>query len=267
MVTMTVYSEVKRLYSSLQEMVGLRRRKRQLQISESFNFKKETTILPGLTEDEISVLREKAAASRLGIAHADAYTSYTVGTLTPAILPLSSASSSSRMSAAAAAGVGPLSLSPPPPPAPPRLLIPIPIPIPGGINASRHGSGSSASVRSGGSTLGGNGNGMAPVLLPGGVEGMNDLDFLLFGNPSGMGPPPPPHSRVVESRLAMPPVSAAAAASSVGSATAMAISPLELDGVGGGAVDWDMEFDFQLGSPVSPLSPASGGRGRFLGRD
>ena len=73
MVTMTVYSEVKRLYSSLQEMVGLRRRKRQLQIvrpphthysqpcmyvltmsiqSEPFNFKQETTILPGLTEDE-----------------------------------------------------------------------------------------------------------------------------------------------------------------------------------------------------------------------
>jgi hypothetical protein len=56
MVTMTVYSEVKRLYSSLQEMVGLRRRRRQLQIvspslhlfthpltsppqSEPFNFK------------------------------------------------------------------------------------------------------------------------------------------------------------------------------------------------------------------------------------
>ena len=110
---------------------------------------------------------------------------------------------------------------------------------------------------------------MVPVLLGGGgAEGMNDLDFLLFGNPSGMGPAAPPsHSGVVVSRLAMPPVSAAAAASSGGSASAMAISPLELDGVGGGAVDWDMEFDFQLGSPVSPLSPASAGRVRVWGRD
>jgi hypothetical protein len=32
MAAMSVYSEVKRLYTSLQEMVGLRRRKRQLQI-------------------------------------------------------------------------------------------------------------------------------------------------------------------------------------------------------------------------------------------
>jgi hypothetical protein len=70
MVNMTVYSEVKRLYSSLQEMVGLRRRKRQLQIvrpshalvnslaltnhlqSEPFDFKREATIIPGISEDE-----------------------------------------------------------------------------------------------------------------------------------------------------------------------------------------------------------------------
>ncbi|SPQ23886.1 9c2fd302-a5fe-4045-996b-7cd1385ffa46 [Thermothielavioides terrestris] len=52
MAAMNVYSEVKRFYTSLQEMVGLRRRKRQLQISEPFDFKKETVVLPGLTEDE-----------------------------------------------------------------------------------------------------------------------------------------------------------------------------------------------------------------------
>ncbi|KAK3353238.1 hypothetical protein B0T25DRAFT_206384 [Lasiosphaeria hispida] len=69
--TMQIYSNVKRLCSSLQDMVTFRRRKdakRQFQISEPFNFKKEPTTLPGLNEDEISVLREKAAASRLGIA-------------------------------------------------------------------------------------------------------------------------------------------------------------------------------------------------------
>ncbi|KAK0627308.1 hypothetical protein B0T14DRAFT_563124 [Immersiella caudata] len=68
---MSVCMNVKMLCSSLQDMVGLRRRKDvkgQLQISQPFNFKKETAILPGLTEDEITVLREKAAASCLGVA-------------------------------------------------------------------------------------------------------------------------------------------------------------------------------------------------------
>ncbi|KAH6635668.1 hypothetical protein B0J18DRAFT_55145 [Chaetomium sp. MPI-SDFR-AT-0129] len=51
MASMLVYSEVKRLYTSLQEIMG-RRRKRQLQISDPFDFKKEVTIIPGLTEDE-----------------------------------------------------------------------------------------------------------------------------------------------------------------------------------------------------------------------
>ncbi|KAK0715589.1 hypothetical protein B0H67DRAFT_645320 [Lasiosphaeris hirsuta] len=68
---MQVYSNVKRICSSLQDLITFRQRKdakRQFQISEPFNFKKEPTTLPGLSEDEISVLREKAAASRLGIA-------------------------------------------------------------------------------------------------------------------------------------------------------------------------------------------------------
>ncbi|KAK1759230.1 hypothetical protein QBC47DRAFT_436900 [Echria macrotheca] len=85
---MQVYTNVKRIYSSLQDRVGFRRRKdlKRLQIlslrefleesaipltpkqSQPFDFKKEATILPGYTEDELSVLREKAAASRIGIA-------------------------------------------------------------------------------------------------------------------------------------------------------------------------------------------------------
>ncbi|KAK0641480.1 hypothetical protein B0T16DRAFT_461540 [Cercophora newfieldiana] len=67
---MSVCMNVKMLCASLQDMVGFRRRKdaKRLQISQPFNFKKEATILPGLTEDEITVLREKAAASCLGVA-------------------------------------------------------------------------------------------------------------------------------------------------------------------------------------------------------
>ncbi|KAK3324358.1 hypothetical protein B0T19DRAFT_443772 [Cercophora scortea] len=37
------------------------------EMSEPFNFRKEAVMLPGLSEDEISVLREKAAASQLGV--------------------------------------------------------------------------------------------------------------------------------------------------------------------------------------------------------
>ncbi|KAK0718008.1 hypothetical protein B0T26DRAFT_751993 [Lasiosphaeria miniovina] len=69
--TMHVCSNFKRFCSSLQDLVSFRRRKdlrRQLQISEPFNFRKEDTVIPGLTENEITVMREKAAASCLGIA-------------------------------------------------------------------------------------------------------------------------------------------------------------------------------------------------------
>ncbi|KAJ9142950.1 hypothetical protein NKR23_g6762 [Pleurostoma richardsiae] len=49
----------------------LRRRKekkRVLEISAPFNFQKVDLNLPGISDDEISVLREKAIASRIGIA-------------------------------------------------------------------------------------------------------------------------------------------------------------------------------------------------------
>jgi len=68
---MSVCINFKMLCSSLQDIVGFRRKrapKRQLQISQPFNFKKETSVLPGFTEDEIALLREKAAASCLGVA-------------------------------------------------------------------------------------------------------------------------------------------------------------------------------------------------------
>ncbi|TPX09077.1 uncharacterized protein E0L32_001661 [Thyridium curvatum] len=65
----------------LQDFCRIRRKKKQgLKItakltkdllptqSAPFNFKKEESILPGISDDEISILREKAAASRIGIA-------------------------------------------------------------------------------------------------------------------------------------------------------------------------------------------------------
>jgi hypothetical protein len=102
---------------------------------------------------------------------------------------------------------------------------------------------------------------------------MNDLDLLLFGNPSGVGGGDVHNldnmggggaagtgkGTVMETALFRPVLPA--------SATTASISPLELDAtpaVSLGA-DWDMEFDFQLGSPVSPLSPASGGKKGIVG--
>ncbi|RYP53314.1 hypothetical protein DL768_001671 [Monosporascus sp. mg162] len=57
----------------LQRLVGLKGKvqtpkRRSLQISAPFNFKHETVALPGVSEDEIAILKEKAAASRLGVA-------------------------------------------------------------------------------------------------------------------------------------------------------------------------------------------------------
>jgi hypothetical protein len=113
---------------------------------------------------------------------------------------------------------------------------------------------------------------------------MNDLDLLLFGDPSGTIATAAPYYQagmmgmgmgVEGTALVMPlPVSGVVkAGASTGGGGGSAsfssgmISPLELDdsfGGGGGRMDWDMEFDFQLGSPVSPLSPAEGGRKGFM---
>jgi hypothetical protein len=121
---------------------------------------------------------------------------------------------------------------------------------------------------------------------PGGKQGlksvsMNDLDLLLFGDPSETIATAAPYFQAgmgmgmggEGAELVMPlPVSGVVKGGGVGgggsaSFSSGMISPLELDdsfGGGGGRMDWDMEFDFQLGSPVSPLSPAEGGRKGFM---
>jgi hypothetical protein len=58
--------------SRLVRLIGLKQKpqpqRRTLQISKPFNFKHVNASLPGYSEDEIAILKEKAAASRLGVA-------------------------------------------------------------------------------------------------------------------------------------------------------------------------------------------------------
>lgn len=58
--------------SRLVRLMGLKQKpqpqRRTLQISKPFNFKHENATLPGYSEDEIAILKEKAAASRVGVA-------------------------------------------------------------------------------------------------------------------------------------------------------------------------------------------------------
>ncbi|KAK3688023.1 hypothetical protein B0T22DRAFT_142970 [Podospora appendiculata] len=62
---------ISRFCDTLQSIVSPRRsmimKRKEMVISEPFNFRRETVLLPGLSEDEISVLREKAAASQLDV--------------------------------------------------------------------------------------------------------------------------------------------------------------------------------------------------------
>lgn len=70
---MQIKSNVRMLYSRVQTILRKRQRKEEkptLEISAPFNFKREPVCLPGISEDEISILREKAAASRIGVAEA-----------------------------------------------------------------------------------------------------------------------------------------------------------------------------------------------------
>ncbi|KAJ6444545.1 ATP-dependent RNA helicase [Purpureocillium lavendulum] len=57
------------LYSRVQTLLQRRRKQKRvaLEISAPFDLKLEPVCLPGVSEDEISILREKAAASRIGI--------------------------------------------------------------------------------------------------------------------------------------------------------------------------------------------------------
>lgn len=68
-ITMPACLDFRRMRTRVQTVFRRREKKRTYEISAPFNFKKECTILPGITQDEISVLREKAAASCLGIRH------------------------------------------------------------------------------------------------------------------------------------------------------------------------------------------------------
>lgn len=58
--------------SRLQRLMRLKPKsqpqRRSLQISKPFDFKHNNVALPGVSEDEIAILKEKAAASRVGIA-------------------------------------------------------------------------------------------------------------------------------------------------------------------------------------------------------
>ncbi|KAI0555619.1 hypothetical protein F4679DRAFT_176900 [Xylaria curta] len=51
----------------LQRLVGSKSKRNSLQISAPFGFKRETINLPGLSEDELASLKEKVAASHLGV--------------------------------------------------------------------------------------------------------------------------------------------------------------------------------------------------------
>ncbi|KAM5367451.1 hypothetical protein ACJZ2D_010014 [Fusarium nematophilum] len=67
---MQISSDFQTLCSRIQTMVRQRRRKGKptIQISAPFNFKHEPVTLPGVSDEQIAMLREKAAASRIGIA-------------------------------------------------------------------------------------------------------------------------------------------------------------------------------------------------------
>ncbi|PHH92109.1 hypothetical protein CDD83_8872 [Cordyceps sp. RAO-2017] len=56
------------LCSRVQTLLQRRRKqKRVVEISAPFDLKLEPVCLPGISEDELTVLREKAAASRIGV--------------------------------------------------------------------------------------------------------------------------------------------------------------------------------------------------------
>ncbi|KAI1642145.1 uncharacterized protein F4817DRAFT_309210 [Daldinia loculata] len=62
----------------LQKLIGVKSskpvsEKPALQISAPFNFKHETLSLPGVSEDEIAILKEQAAASRFGAANSSSF--------------------------------------------------------------------------------------------------------------------------------------------------------------------------------------------------
>ncbi|KAF4972663.1 hypothetical protein FSARC_812 [Fusarium sarcochroum] len=67
---MHISDDFQTLCSRVQTMVRQRRRKdkRSMEISAPFNFEKNPVALPGVSEEQLAMLREQAAASRIGIA-------------------------------------------------------------------------------------------------------------------------------------------------------------------------------------------------------
>jgi len=69
---MQIKTNVRLLCSRVQTILRQRRRKQVHkplpEISAPFDFKREPVLLPGVSQEELSILREKAAASRIGVA-------------------------------------------------------------------------------------------------------------------------------------------------------------------------------------------------------
>ncbi|KAF4455566.1 hypothetical protein FALBO_15596 [Fusarium albosuccineum] len=67
---MHVSNDLQTLCERVQTMVKQRRRKekRSIEISAPFNFEKNPVRLPGVSQEQLVMLREKAAASCIGIA-------------------------------------------------------------------------------------------------------------------------------------------------------------------------------------------------------
>lgn len=211
----------------------------------------------GAEQTRISVLREKAAASRLGIAHDhhddDRHGASTASPRSPLRSP--------RLSLPL-----PLTLSLSLP-----LPLPLPIPIPNASNSNSNGNGSNNSdshrrcAPSAASSLPANGsgigigdsrNGSTPALADGqgmvmkraaagGTEGVRRTavsvnDVLLFGVGGSSG-----------SGGGGKQTTTTTSCSSSSSSPSSLVSPLDPDT----DTELDLDFDLQLGSPVSPLSP------------
>ncbi|KAJ3494298.1 hypothetical protein NLG97_g4165 [Lecanicillium saksenae] len=64
---MQVRNNVRMLYSRMQTLLNRRsKQKRTVEISAPFDLKLEPVSLPGVSQDELAILREKATASRVG---------------------------------------------------------------------------------------------------------------------------------------------------------------------------------------------------------
>ncbi|KAK0658104.1 hypothetical protein QBC41DRAFT_308267 [Cercophora samala] len=256
---MYLCSEVKRLYSSLQEMITSRRgalrrhsrggSKRHLVISAPFDFEHRPVTLPGLTSEEILVLREKAAATRLGI-HTD----------TPPSIPTYSVSAPSSSSNSSTPHPNVTGVLPPPPP---PIITSLQSSSGPGRSSSRAGSSMrSSSARSG--TIS-RSESMARIPYPSNLRHYASSEHIKpmpMPIPSGGGlPAQSNHSLLLLGDLDDDIVSALELDShSRPSSRSKGNINNNLDTVGMFPLDLDFEHlerEFELGSPISPLSPPS----------